>query len=324
MSDREIIRDIAQYTLEMFPSRRRPSDTVLTFYAALNSRLRDRKQRYLPYWQEHIDSSRRMILNTAQGFRGNALIVGLGNATDIPLAELVTQFDSITVVDMDLSSVHNVLITLPEQLQRKFHVIIDDLTGILAAYDERIADPASAGNLTVFLKVATEALKDAKPRPFTLGQKYSLVISSLVSTQLASTIDSFTRACIRFSFGVEVPESATDARPYFEQLTRLSRDLTSDHLDFLAASALPIGRVYLSDTVSELILERQPGTQTINPVSQPMPIVDSGSFMSNLKRHFNVLKHENWVWYREPPEYAVNVPTRGSAFSVEALSLIKK
>ena len=74
----------------------------------------------------------------------------------------------------------------------------------------------------------------------------------------------------------------------------------------------------------QLKLSREPVTQKMKPISQPLVMVDPTILMKEINERFVVNKQDSWVWYREPPSLATLQPSRGSAFSIEALSLIPK
>lgn len=58
-------------------------------------------------------------METAAGLKGKALLLGVGNATDIPLATLAEQFDQLTLVEVDQESVVSAVQALPIKSQEK-------------------------------------------------------------------------------------------------------------------------------------------------------------------------------------------------------------
>lgn len=302
-----------------FPSGKQPDRALLERFQQENNGIKTNARKYSTAYREHTNNSSRFILDSAVGIRGKAIILGMGQGIDIPVEDLAKQFDELLVVDIDESTSARKLGTLDPDLQRRFTLVVEDLTGMLVTLGSRLKLAESqAFSLQLFLSSMAKVWKDMDPVLPNFGQDYSFVCSSLLTTQLAS------QPHLRFSaIVVQKFDLASgmihgrEALDYFTSLTTLANRLHTDHLDLIRGSLLPNGRAYYADTIAE--------TATImNPLTGEVLMAGDWKIMAQphlvnyeIPQRFTVLEEREWLWNRKPP----TLSSRGSTFSVLAFNL---
>ena len=90
-----------------------------------------RHRRCRAAWAEHLDRSRRAILDAARDAPGRrtALVLGSGPLLDVPLAELASQFRTVILVD----ALHPLTARLAARRHVNVELVTLDLTGVLDA-----------------------------------------------------------------------------------------------------------------------------------------------------------------------------------------------
>ncbi|MDP3941089.1 MAG: hypothetical protein Q8Q49_02140 [bacterium] len=314
------------YQFSEFPSGKRISADAAIFYQRMNASIAERTALYLGYYQNHIDESRTRIMQAAEGLQGRALIVGLGVGIDIPLEQITTQFDEVTILDLDEHATRKRLASLPENLQEKCHLVIDDLTGITGDYTAAIMAAAThADRLPDFLEEAESISRAASPQPYQTPGQYDFITSSLITTQLVSQLHDYTEKNAKERYGISGLPATDLTFPYLLALTHLTTRAQSAYLRFLLQSCKPDGKIYYSDTVSQILLARDPQTQSVSRTSDHLVMVaEPEQFNQEMLLLFDTQPLGNWVWYQKPPSQAVLFPTQGAAFSVEALTISPK
>lgn len=308
------------YDIKVFSSQDVIFPDVLEFYGTLNRNLRaegDRPEK-LVEWQKHIDKSKNAILDASKGLQGSALILGMGNAMDIPLGEFSSQFDHITVVEMDQEAAELVLGRLSEIDQKKITLIVDDLTGAIADGTDKVRTAISKNdNISTFVEEVSTALNTMTSRSADVGGGYSFVCSSLVLSQLVSTIYEYSRELANKKYGIKLQPSESTFS-YFEVLTELSSRLQIEHIDLIYSSLKSDGRAYLSDTVYQTRLIKAPFREPVI-TARSFPMV-TGETIRHLGSKFEIAHEQSWEWRRNPPKDDF-IPTVGGGFEILAMSL---
>jgi hypothetical protein len=96
-----------------------PTVTATAFYQKMNSDMAQLADANKDTYAKHISNNQSGILSAAKGFNKKALVVGIGNGTDIPLKELAQQFEQLTLVDIDSEAIQRAISTLEPKLQKK-------------------------------------------------------------------------------------------------------------------------------------------------------------------------------------------------------------
>lgn len=113
----------------------------------------------------------------------NSLIIGAGNMYDLPYNDIVNKYKTTSLLDIDKSTLKKAINTIDRNLHNKVELICKDIVG----YPEKISKITSQ-----LIKENPEGIKELLSELFHYNicsavdfqQKYSLVISSTVSSQL--------------------------------------------------------------------------------------------------------------------------------------------
>lgn len=212
-------------------------------------------QSYPPPIDTHVATSRRLILSAAQRVgRGEALVLGAGECQEIPLAELVERFDTVTLVDVDeqaLSRALDLHRLTPSQRQRVRTTVAelngfgpDHLAAVLTA-TERCTEAEQA------VTAAAAALNRLMPAPFVANAKANLVVASCVLSQLHLPL------LCAISQGLEGRfEGLRATFPENESWSRaamaFSERLEKNFIETLRHNVASGGRVYLAATIHRM------------------------------------------------------------------------
>lgn len=308
-----------RFRIERFPSGRQPDQSLLTISRRDNEAIGANAGKYTVAYREHVSNSRQFILDSATGLTGKAILFGMGQGIDIPLEDLARQFKELVVVDIDESTTARRLLTLDPDLQEKFTLIIEDLSGMLLTLgNEFAAVERRVVSLPSFLSSMAEVFKGLEPALPDFGKDYSFASSSLVTTQLASQphIGLSTRAKEKFSLSGGMVQGL-EAIDYFTSLTSLAERLQVNHIDLIKGCLLPDGRAYYSDTVAEVATAINPLTQEVVMVGDWKLMVQPNLLNHDIPGRFDILEEREWLWDRIPP----TMRNLGSVFSVLALNL---
>lgn len=198
----------------------------------------------------HFSRVKRGILSLAERTHGEALVLGLGNGDDIPLSELAERFDSVTALDMDLAAMQRAVQKLPLGLQNKIILIQKDLTGILDSLSHKIENLSAALTDLECLDQVGQYLEEVieQPRvPLLASKKYSLVISSMITSQLFSYVHHFTMELLKVR-SKTIENQGESSLLFSEGFAHFSSFMCEAHLRDLHSLTLPAGKVFYADT----------------------------------------------------------------------------
>jgi len=249
------------------PSLEVISHTMVERYTALNGQMADHYAAFQPLQQPHIVSSHSAIMSTARAAINRAagsdalrraIVLGAGNCSDIPVAELARTFDTTTLVDIDVKSVAKAVANLPKRLHEKIDIIGADISGVAGDVAE-VMEGAARRRSTYkgYLQEAAWGLSGIDPtdKQPDLGEGYAFVCSHLLLTQLGSiavaTLNSDlteTKYGVPFTYSQEGIE-----KPLTLHLYNLTAKLRKSHVDLLARLVEPSGTVHLADTYTQIV-----------------------------------------------------------------------
>lgn len=308
------------------------SDQVEACYKRINKINIEFASGYPKGHQSHFDRNKVNILSWAEGLKGKALVVGIGNGMDIPLLKLASQFEQVTVLDIDVYAMKVAIAKLPEHLQKKIKLVQGDVTGVLLQVAHAMQFlPASLSlgdHFDLIGAFLDRALQNAQP--CSLEEKYDFVVSSMLTSQLASCIDAYIASELRKKF-VVVTEETCKSHSYVYSLKKLHVHLCTQHLEHLHAWTAGKGKVYYADTYkmhkfnyvinnhcfskesatiycSEMpICPVQIDSTTLAPVEtsagkEPVPNKEVNDCIEVLY-HLHK-KSEKWAWATQPPLFA--------------------
>jgi len=296
-----------------------PDEQILpglkSHYEESNDKLATHRERYSKIAEDkvHFERSHSNILKGATGLKGSALIVGIGNATDIPFNELAKQFDKVTVVEIDPKSIGRALRSLDKDLLKKITVVVADLTGCMASLAKEVEllknSTQTAG---AFLKGLMMTLPTLKPKTLAVfgEQQFDYVVSHLVLTQLGT---------IPLEWVVQATKHLSSTEPASEvptaPLLTFVRELQCQHIRDLHSWAKISAKVYVADTCANYAC--------IRPEPQALPILYEtspstvASAVHDTANHLFKLKETSrpWAYYNCPPAHESGA--RGTAYSVQ-------
>lgn len=198
--------------------------------------------------EDHFNRIKEGIRNVAAGLTGKALILGYGEANDIPFLDLVQQFDQVTIVDIHPEIMEKHVAALPQDLKAKVKICCTDLSGIIEAIkrDVEALNP-SPSNLNIE-KIALQILckyADVKNFPkfkdkfqfITSSMLTSQIFSGLVETLATSLKKKFPKTTENFSLN-----SLEDART-----NNFTGKVMRYHIEMIGSASAEHGRVYWCD-----------------------------------------------------------------------------
>ena len=121
----------SSYEIEVHTSVNSLPSEMCELFSQINKDILKENEYYRDYQLEHINKSEEAILDSAkialgrvpEGQSKKALLLGVGNALDIPLQELVEKFDRLTIVELDRESTENAIKQLSPSLQAKIKLV---------------------------------------------------------------------------------------------------------------------------------------------------------------------------------------------------------
>jgi hypothetical protein len=153
------------------------------FYNDLNNQAKDG----VNYWRSHqqnLNNLFDMAMNKTSDYN-KAIILGAGNCNDIPLINIANKYNETTLLDIDKGNINHAKSLLPADVQSKIKVVSGDLTSTYENNAEKFMRIVLKGQLPQVSHMISNWVKPSdKSSIKCLSKKYSLVVSSTVSTQL--------------------------------------------------------------------------------------------------------------------------------------------
>lgn len=288
-------------------------------YSSINRDMHDKAERLKDYYKSHVASSKETILRGCQGLSGQALVVGIGNGTDIPLEDLCRQFDKVTIQDIDEEALARAEKKVPEALRGKIEIVKGDLTGLVEEFVSLLKSHG-ARPLPDFFRELCQFFASAAPKRLEKlpKQKFDYVISAQVATQLASCLFCACKDFMQTFYG-QSPDCCSD-KDLAKAVTAFSVRNIHQHLQDLAFWVKPQGKVYFSDTKEEQYLVRPLPNATPVKFGEQLPMLTQDSLRAGLDSFQNSLDLNEWVWYAFVPNN--HAGAKGSAFTI--ISLVMK
>ncbi|MFS0728391.1 hypothetical protein [Paenibacillus sp. 1P07SE] len=152
------------------------------FYREMNTNLESIVQHWLPHKLEL-----QKLYQSAKFFSddfNNAIIVGVGKGYDLPLSEIVNNYESIDFLDVDRITLTETKQKFDEQSQGKINLINEDIVALQMDKIQEIISCLFINN-TAAERLLSALIRDLQVPKINNGQEtYSLALSSTVSTQL--------------------------------------------------------------------------------------------------------------------------------------------
>lgn len=271
-------------------------------------------------WSVHAKRNRAFIQEAARGCAGRnlAVVLGAGQAFDLPLLELAQTFDRLVLVDIDgraLDATISATIKDPG-LRARIEARVLDLTGIngqlVRALDQVLASPGDAHAITAELaELCRSYWLPERPALLDPTERADLVVSDLVLSQVSWPQRVYALRLYEQRFGKLGGEAEHGwVLPWWELELRIQQD----HITSLAGSAERI--VLCSDVVSRPTLLDAAGLE--RETGRKIFALGVAELQERIPRFFRVEQHGAWQWGRYR---AGNRGALGSRMDVEGLLL---
>lgn len=282
---------------------------ILAACAEMNREIVEVNSEFKEAHAPHLAKSKQEILQTAivaldrapQGELKKALLLGVGNGLDIPLQELAEKFDHLTVVELDRESTENAIKQLPPELQKKFRLVVADITGISGEFCQGLQDNTNISKPMDFFIAAENITNNIVSRAAenipNVGNDYAFVCSHLVLSQLAVIPEYSIQNTVSGKLGMELYSIPDDVKANFPASHQnLIKSLQREHIRYLAKSVTPLGTVHLADTYAQLVYT--------SPTQRPdvVPMVIPKSIDPVIKVNFTPMKEKttDWIFNHTP------------------------
>ena len=270
-------------------------------------------------WRSHALKNRAFIedvVRQTQG-RGLAVILGAGQAFDLPLVELAKSFEKLVLVDIDAEALNATVAGALKDpgLRARTELRVIDLTGVngqlVQRIDEAVASAANAAEARDRLEALCWTYRLAAP-PLLLPpeQRADLLVSSCVLSQVAWPQRVYARRVYERRFSsVPGPLELRWARHF----TYLELRLQQDHLTSLAGVADQVALT--CDAVNNVTVLDAAGTERTS--GQIVPTLAVPSLLERVPKLFRIEGHASWEWHR----YKATRTGKGSRMDVEGARL---
>jgi len=269
-------------------------------------------------WSDHIDNSRRLIMQGAQGIaRNRVIIMGAGNCMEIPLEELAQSFQSVILQDLDLGKgIGTARDSLSLDLQSKVALNPEDvssvgalfLNGALEIINSAVSEEGAVRGIIDYMNNIELFEWD-----ISIDEKADYIVCSLLLSVLMLGEFVYLERKIEDIFGdVESALALGDnwARAKIDFKSRVIDNV----IDKIAASLNPGGKVFLADSV----IQHASGLGGVIDTVERYKFFSAEHLRDLLKGRFNVDYEESWDWPYLPEGNSFN---RLSEYEIETLIL---
>jgi hypothetical protein len=271
-------------------------------------------------WRTHAKRNRAFIEEAAGGCARKqlAVVLGAGQAFDLPLPELARAFERLVLVDIDGAALEATIASTIKDpgLRARVEARVLDLSGVngrlVRAVDQLMAGSGGADEIGAELAQLCRSYW-LPERPLLLGanERADLLVSGLVLSQVAWPQRVYALRLFERRFGkLEGDAERRWVVPFWEFELRVQQD----HITSLAGSADRI--VLCSDVISRPTLLDAAGVE--RETGQKIFALGVASLCERIPKSFQIQAHADWTWNRYGPDKR---GTRGSRMDVEGLVL---
>lgn len=238
--------------------------TMMSAYADVNEYIaRDRAIYGATLQASHLSASQAAITETSlEALRRagpsdehTAIILGAGGCGDIPLEQLLTDFDKTTIVDIHTEQTEQALSKLPLRILRKASLVKAELSGLAKGVAGVFEEASTERNYSQFLDAATALARklDVVKSQVEFGSDYAFVCSQLLMTQLSSIPLTHFSRLVGEKYGrplTMVPGHEDEA--LITALNEKNVKVQAGHIDHLSHLSRSNGTVHFADTLGEV------------------------------------------------------------------------
>jgi hypothetical protein len=271
-------------------------------------------------WRAHAQRNRAFIEQAASGCarRELAVVLGAGQAFDLPLPELARAFERLVLVDIDGPTLEATLSSTIKDpgLRSRVEARVLDLSGIngqlVRAVDQVFAGSGGADEVAAELaQLCRSYWLPERPRLLGADERADLLVSDLVLSQIAWPQRVYALRLYEQRFGKLLGDAE---RAWIVPWWELELRIQQDHISSLADSAERT--VLCSDVISRPTLLDATGVE--RDTGQKTFALGVASLRERIPRSFQIEQHAAWQWSR----YAADKRgAPGSRMDVEGLVL---
>jgi hypothetical protein len=249
---------------------------------------------------EHATKLRRFVLDAAQQVDpGAALVVGALSCPDVPLAELAARFERLTLSDLDLPRLEELVrAAIPESHRERVKLERYDPTGSYVAFAQSVKDtvngaggPAQAEQALVSLLESYDVGAGSAGLSVT-EEKPDLAISAMLLTELGAGY----AKCIGSALSARGWDpDAAHRPPLSSSLTLLRCLLVQHHIHALLRRAKA---AVLVSAVSEVPLRVGPGAKA-TPAGEATDLLFVERLEERLPGIAEIKAEQSWEWRRD-------------------------
>jgi hypothetical protein len=270
-----------------------------------------------PVESRHEQQSRQLILSAAERVEpGAAVVLGAGECSEIPLAQLVARFERVTLNDLELTPLEKAVAAadLDAEGRKKIETHVADLTGTTQGLLEKLESCLrSAADPNVAVERMAEIVANQTPGGLSLSGPFDLVVASCVLSQLHVGLAHRAAEVFEKFFPGRL-EQLSSARHWTDAIHELARRMDARFVDDLAALVAPRGLIYLSESVQMCFVQLTPGGQWQTPGTFRM--LRSKDLSDYVGGRLTILERRRWHWVVWPP---VAAGQTGRLYDVQAL-----
>ncbi len=288
--------------------------TMADAYARMNSYIALDRAAYGSTLQAgHLSASRAAITETSlealrrsrQGEERTAIILGAGGCGDIPLEQLLTDFDKTTVVDVHTEQTERALGELSPKLLRKANLVQAELSGLAKGLGDVFDQASAEREHSQFLGVATAMVRKlgVVNSLVEFGNDYAFVCSQLLMSQLSSIPQLHFSRLVGEKYGkplTMMPGHEDEA--LITALNEKNIKIQVNHIGHLNHLSRGNGTVHFADTLGEV------------RDGQKLRMVPPGALQA-IESSFDQLREPDFWYYR---------PSLNQLFAVGSYSLAPK
>lgn len=267
----------------------------------------------------HVAQSRRMIAAAAASVPpGQALVLGAGACTEIPLAELAARFERVVLCDIDAAAMQQGVADakLDDEQRAKIELHTFDLTGLtepllaeIGSLLPRCEEPAA------LIKGMAAILDAATPMPLPIEGRYELIVASCMLSQLHFGLTHGAASLFVQRFHEQT--SALQQSPRWSTaLEGVARRMEAALLSEMFRLLHDQGQIYLSESVQMCFVKtHESGQWQTEGTYRMLRTTDLADYVD---ARFVIVARERWEWIVWPPMAAGDT---GRLFDVQAVVL---
>lgn len=305
------IRPILSQTFELHSLLNEEAAKVSTLFETMNQCIHRDFAKYSDVYTEHIEKSRKMIIEGVDPSLKKRLIV-LGPGLIEPLDQLTATFEDVIYIDND----DTYLKLLATKYKNSRYVKFDLTQGSLIEAQRFIAQARlEKWSKELFIKKLTplfDALtRDQDSSTSIPAAPADYIVSSFIITQLANQVTIYIENRMQELYSWDRPEDETLLLSLNDAFQNFRQFMQKKHLAILKNSVNKQGQIYLADAVEGTQKDEASLSKYSFKMIEP-------SVLDTISSHFKIIKHLTWDWVSAPKGAFPNNLNQSMTFHVQA------